>query len=113
MKVWSKSPLKRCVTLVVGVLLVALMGPSLIHLGYRAVTPSAVRRAQTDRYHFLANTEVSDKSLSEEQRESLRQERMRLFYWFHARGWNIDEDDEDRSWLHPWRELIQHWSTTN
>ncbi len=113
MKQWPKSPLQRCVNVVVGILLVAFMGPSLIHLGYRAVTSTSDRHTQTERYHFLANTEVSDKSLSEDQRESLRQERMRLFFWFHARGWNIDEGDEDRSWLHPWSELIQHWTRTN
>ena len=110
---WPRSPLKRCVTIAMGIVFVAFMGPSVIHFGYRAVTSTTDRHAQTERYHFLATAEVSDKSLSEDQRENLRQERMRLFFWFHARGWNIDEGDEDRSWLHPWRELLQHWTKPN
>lgn len=92
-------------------LLVALAGPSLIHLAYRVTTPLSDKQAQTERYHRLANSEAFDASLSDAQRMRMREERLSLFYWFHARGWNIDEDDEVRSWLRPWRELIQHWTS--
>ena len=35
--------------------------------------------------------------------------RHELFLWFHARGLNIDEDDEERSIWHPWKELVEYW----
>ena len=83
----------------------------LIHLAYRVTTPTSTKQIQTERYDYLANAEAFDKSLSEEQRVRMQNERLRLFYWFHARGWNIDEGDEDSSWLQSWYELIRHWTS--
>jgi hypothetical protein len=91
--------------------LISLAGPALIHVAYRVTTSLSEKQAQTERYRRLENAEAFDVSLSEAQRMRIREERLRLLYWFHARGWNIDEDDEDRSWLQPWRELIHHWTT--
>ncbi len=110
MKLIPKSTVVRCLWVGAILLLIALAGPSLIHRVYRATTPLSDKQAQTERYHRLANSEAFDASLSEAQRMKMREERLSLFYWFHARGWNIDEDDEDRSWLQPWRELFQHWT---
>jgi hypothetical protein len=110
MKLMPKSTLARCLWVGAIIGLIALTGPSLIHFAYRVATPLATKQAQTERYQDLAKAEAFDRSLSEEQRMRMREERLKLFYWFHSRGWNIDEDDEDRSWLQPWRELIQHWT---
>lgn len=110
MKLMPKSTLARCLWVGAIIVLIALAGPSLIHLAYRVITPLSDKQAQTERYHRLANAEAFDTSLSDTQRMRMRQERLSLFYWFHARGWNIDEGDEDRSWLQPWRELIHHWT---
>jgi hypothetical protein len=110
MKLIPKSKVAGCLWMGTIIMLIALAGPSLIHFAYRVTTPLSDKQAQTERYHRLANAEAFDTSLSDTQRTSMREERLSLFYWFHARGWNIDEDDEDRSWLQPWRELIQHWA---
>lgn len=91
--------------------LIALAGPSEIHLALRAATPLAEKKANEDRYHQLATAEAFDPALSDTQRISKREERLNLFYWFHARGWSIDEGDEPKSWLHPWRELFRYWSS--
>ena len=111
MKLIPKFTIVRCLWIGAILLLVALAGPSLIHLAYRVTTPLSDKLSQTERYHRLANSEAFDTSLSDAQRMRMREERLSLFNWFHARGWNIDEDDENRSWLQPWRELIQHWTT--
>jgi hypothetical protein len=111
MKLIPKSTVTRCLWVGAILLLIALAGPSLIHLVYRATTPLSDKQAQTERYHRLANSEAFDASLSDAQRMKMREERLSLFYWFHAHGWNIDEDDEDRSWLQSWRELFQHWTS--
>ena len=110
MKLIPKSFAAR--TLWVGLIigLLALSGPSLIHLAYRVVTPASTRQAQAARYQSLANAEVSTQSLSEVQLTKMRNERLKLFYWFHSRGWDIDEGDEEQSWLDPWRELIRYWT---
>ena len=110
MKWVSKITLLRCLSLSALVWLMALAGPSLIHLGYRAVTQRSVKEAKAERYQSLANAEVSDSTLFEAQRLVMRNERLRLYYWFHARGWNIDEDGESKSLLQPWRELIRYWT---
>lgn len=109
MKLSPKSTVARCLWVGAILLLIALAGPSLIHLAYRVTTPLPDKQAQTERYHRLANSEAFDVALTDAQRLRIREERLSLFYWFHARGWNIDEDDEGKSWLQPWRELIQHW----
>ena len=91
------------------IIVVVLAGPSFIHLGYRLATPASTRKAQAARYDFLANAEVFDKTLSDGARQRMQGERVRLFYWFHARGWKIDEGDDKTSLLKPWRELFRYW----
>lgn len=83
----------------------------LIHLVYRVATPLSLKQIQTDRYNDLANAEAFDQAPSVEQRTNMREERLKLYYWFHSRGWNIDEGDEETSWLRPWDELIRHWAS--
>ncbi len=106
-----KSTVIRSLWMGVIIGLIALVGPSLIHLVYRVATPLSTKEVQTERYHYLANAEAFDESLSDKQRMRMQEERLKLFYWFHSRGWNIDEGDEERSWLQPWRELIRHWTS--
>ena len=106
-----KTTAGRCLWLGSIIGLIALAGPSMIHLVYRVATPLSTREAQTERYNHLANAEAFDESLSEVQRMKMQDERLKLSYWFHARGWNIDEGDEDRSWFQPWHELMHYWSS--
>lgn len=100
----------RIIAVCIAIGVMTLIGPTLIHAAYRMATPASAKQARTERYHFLANAEVADPSLSAEQRSRMRQERMKLFYWFHSRGWPIDEGDDEESLLLPWRELIRHWT---
>lgn len=111
MKLMPKYTVVRCLWAGAVIGLIALAGPSLIHFAYRVTTPLSAKQVQTERYDYLANAEGFDKSLSDEQRMRMQNERLGLFYWFHARGWNIDEDDEDGSWLQPLYELIPHWTS--
>ena len=110
MKLIPKSFVTRSILAIVLIGLLALGGPSLIHLVYRVVTPASTRPAQAVRYQSLADAEVSDQSLSQDQLTKMRHDRLELFYWFHSRGWDIDEGDEEQSWLDPWRELIRYWT---
>ena len=108
MKLIPRSIVARCITVGAIIGLLALT-PSLIHFAYRMTTPPATKQTQTERYNYLANVEASGKSFSEERRLSIQDERLKSFYWFHSRGWSIDEGHEDESWLQPWRELIRYW----
>lgn len=57
-------------------------------------------------YAKLANEESSLSSVAQ---EASIKKRYALFLWFHARGLNIDEDDEEHSVWHPWKELMEYW----
>jgi len=83
--------------------------PPLIHLGYRATTDEVERMAKQNQYFLLANAEAAlrdQKSLIESRRK-----REELYYWFHARGWSIDEGDETVRFGHKWIELARYWKT--
>lgn len=110
MNLMPKFTLIRCLWLGAIIGLIAVVGPTLIHLAYRVITPISIKEAQKERYLYLANAEAFDKTLSEGERTSMREERMKLYYWFHSRGWAIDEGDGDSPWLRPWDELIRHWT---
>ncbi len=111
MKINPKSILGGCIraALVSGVILI--VGPTVIHFAYRSITPLSTKESQIKRYQSLATAETFDGSLSEDERVKMRKERMNLFYWFHSRGWNIDEGDEAHSWFHPWFELVRYWNS--
>jgi|GEM_PF-2917505 len=81
-------------------------GPSAIHAYYRYKTPVSVITANRETYNRLAAEELS---MDKEARQSNIRKRQKLFLWFHARGLNIDEDDEPCTVWHPWHELIEYW----
>lgn len=83
-----------------------LEAPPIIHAFYRSRTPDAVIAANRETYHRLANEE---QGMSEDARWQSMQQRKRLSWWFHARGLDIDEDDEEQSIWEPWRELMEYW----
>lgn len=61
------------------------------------------------RYLHLAGHEAHDKSLT-------ASERIKIFYWFHARGWPIDEGCHEafigkRKRLRG--DLLSHWTGSN
>ena len=64
-----------------------------------------------ERYPSLANPETIDKSIDQATKSRLQGERGKLSYWFHARGWPIDEGDERHHLFHDGRELMTYWKS--
>jgi hypothetical protein len=91
------------------VTVISVAGPSVIHLIYRSGTSLSANQVQTEKYYYLTRILNSDLSISDEQRSDLLDEKKRLFYWFHARGWAIDDGDEGGSLFNRWRELYLYW----
>lgn len=89
-------------------LLVILGGPSCLHLFYHLMTPNGVIATKRLKYAELADAEGR---LSPGAQEVSIKKRHVLFLWFHARGLNIDEDDEAHSIWHPWKELMEYWKS--
>lgn len=81
-------------------------GPHGIHLFYWLMTPKAVIADKRLDYETLA---AAESRLSPVAQEASIKKRQALFLWFHARGLNIDEGDEERSIWHPWQELMEYW----
>jgi hypothetical protein len=81
--------------------------PPVIWKAYREDTSEKEKTEKTRRYHHLANTEHL---MDERSRLASQRERLRLFYWFHARGWPIDEGHEGSSTLGHWRDLVRYWN---
>jgi len=79
----------------------------MIHLVYRLTTSEVKRDANKVRYYGLAS---SERLAEGAELVEMRVERMRLYYWFHARGWAIDEGDHEEH--RPWRELFTHWGNS-
>jgi hypothetical protein len=86
--------------------IVFLAGPSGIRAAYRRSTSQKEKEERKQRYQYLANAELS---MPEPARAQSVAERTRLFYWFHSRGWPIDEGHEGSSTLNDWRELFEYW----
>jgi hypothetical protein len=87
-------------------LILFLFGPSAIHAGYRAATPDAVVQDRRTEYQRLANGELRLTGAAKRASETTRG---KLYLWFHARGFSIDEGDEETSLWQPWRDLIDYW----
>ena len=86
-------------------------GPSLIHACHRVGTTESERQINKERYHELARQE-SSKSTSSQERSRVSEERWRLYHWFHARGWPIDEGWHDTAFgkkRRAWRALFNYW----
>ena len=84
-----------------------IFGPPLIHAAYRATTPGAVIESQRVEYSRLANSELQ---LSGTAKAASQKRRYKLYMWFHARGFSIDEgDDEYPMVLRCWSDLIAYW----
>lgn len=108
----NEAPRKsfRIITVVAKVVLalaiVFFIGPSAIHTAYRATTPAATIQSRRADYQRLAEAELG---LSGIDLTTSQRARYKLSLWFHARGLNIDEDDEDHPLWHPWTELLSYW----
>ena len=105
MKLAKKNTKRVIFALVLVALIVSTYNASIVHLYYRIITTKADKEANTRRYHYLAYEELK---LIRDDQISMREERRKLYYWFHARGWSIDEDEESKS--KPWQELRIYWS---
>lgn len=109
----SVSPAKQRYLILVGCALIVFLitffsGPSAIWKTYQQSTSEKEKRERALRYHALANAELA---MDDRSRFKSQEERLRLYYWFHARGWGIDEGHEDSSILDRWRDLIGHWKS--
>ena len=83
-------------------------GPSLLHLGYRAITTEEEKEQKKKAYLSLADAELYMPG-KEEIRKS-QHERERIYYWFHSRGWSIDEGDGEPRFADSWRKLFRYWN---
>jgi len=104
MKPNKKNTIRVFSVIVLVVFAVSIYNASLIQLYYRAVTSKTEKEENTTRYHYLAMEEIK---LSGDSKVPIREERRKLYYWFHARGWSIDEDEESQS--RPWHDLRIYW----
>lgn len=71
-------------------------GPNVIHASYRGGVSETDKTELKAKYNNLTNQE----------------ERMKIYLWFHARGWNIDEGWHEnflQKKKRDWSELIQYW----
>lgn len=84
-----------------------LLGPALLHLGYRAATAPEEKARKKKTYFELANAEIS---MTRAALQKSRHEREKIYYWFHSRGWNIDEGHEALPFTESWRQLFRHWN---
>jgi hypothetical protein len=86
-------------------------GPALIHRAHRLTTSNSERRLMKQRYHELVAKEW-DRSLADADRAQASKSRWAIYYWFHARGWPIDEGWHEgplQETARHWRELFQYW----
>ena len=105
----SRKPFRIITALIVTVLALAIVffiGPSIIHAAYHATTSAATIQSQRAEYHRL---DEAESGLSDTDKAINQNARHTLFLWFHARGLNIDEGDEDYPFWHPWAELLSYW----
>jgi hypothetical protein len=95
------------VGLVILVLLVLFFrGPSLIQALYRSSTPDSVMKTQRKEYERLDNAEIH---LTGPAKIENQKARLKLYLWFYARGFPIDEGDGEVPFWQPWRNLIDYW----
>ena len=110
MKLLPTSRRTRFLLLALLLWLIAMAGPSLVHWVYRLRTSENEKIEKQERYQQLANGEISQKPpLSEAELKHSQEERLKLYDWFHVRGWKIDEDDEATPWYQPWQQLFRYW----
>ena len=104
-----RKPCRIITALAVAVLAPAtvfFIGPSVIHAAYRATTSAATMQSQRAEYRRL---DEGESVLSGADKAASQNARYKLFLWFHARGLDIDEGDEDHPLWHPWTELFGYW----
>lgn len=104
-----RKPFRIITALVLGVLALAMVffiGPSVIHECYRATTSAATIQSQRAEYRRL---DEGESGLSGADKSASQNARSKLFLWFHARGLDIDEGDEDHPLWQSWTELFGYW----
>ena len=84
------------------------IGPPLFHLGYRAITTADQKDRKKKAYFELSEAElyITEKGKI----QGSRNERIRIYYWFHSRGWDLDEGDEESRFAESWRKLFRYWN---
>jgi hypothetical protein len=86
--------------------MVFFIGPSVIHAAYRATTSAATMQSQRAEYRRLDEGESGPSGADKATSQNVRS---KLFLWFHARGLDIDEGDEDHPLWQSWTELFGYW----
>lgn len=84
------------------------LGPPLLHLGYRAITTAEEKERKRKAYLDLAGAELYMTEKGKLRKSQY--ERERIYYWFHSRGWSIDEGDGEPGFADSWRKLFRYWN---
>jgi hypothetical protein len=97
--------------LLAGILVLVLLalffrGPSIIQTLYRHATPDSDMQAKRREYSRLDNAEIH---LSGAAKVESQRARYKLYLWFYARGFPIDDGDGEVPFSQPWRNLIDYW----
>jgi hypothetical protein len=86
-----------------------IFGPIVIHKIYAYTTPESVMIAQRKEYSRL---EKAEDTLTGADKVKIQKDRYKLYLWFNARGFPIDEGDGCDNRVHfgePWRNLLDYW----
>jgi hypothetical protein len=89
--------------------LIFLFAPSLIRKVYAFTTPKSILAEQRKTYSRL---EQEESELTGFQKIEIQKHRYKLYLWFNARGFPIDEGDGCDNRIHlwkPWKDLIAYW----
>ena len=86
--------------------------PSVIHIVYSNQTSQSERESQLKRYQNICEEECR-MTISTNDYMLLNREKDKIFYWFHARGWNIDEGWHENTFgekVRHWKDLYAYWT---
>lgn len=100
-----------CVFIVLTICIIFYFGPCVIHHFYRSGVLESQRLELKSEYNDLSNQELKA-SLTALEKQNIHEARMNIYYWFHARGWNIDEgwhENPLQRKQRDWKELIAYW----
>ncbi|MGB8354165.1 MAG: hypothetical protein WCD79_09785, partial [Chthoniobacteraceae bacterium] len=92
------------------IVILFLFVPVFIHTHYRSKTPDAVMKSQREEYSRLENSELH---LTGVARIASEKKRDKLYLWFHARGFPIDEGDGGTPLWQDWSDLFDYWRSDN
>jgi hypothetical protein len=90
-------------------IVIFIMGPIGIRKVYAYTTPESILKAKRAEYSKLEQAEDTSTGST---KIKFQKERYKLYLWFNARGFPIDEGDGCDNRIHlwePWQRLINYW----